>query len=388
MAFDPLDWLQPQLDQLARDHLRRYATMRRGPQGAVIEIDGRRLINFGSNDYLGLAADGRLAAAAMEAVARQGFGSGASPLVTGRSESQADLEQALADFEQTEAALVFPSGFAANVGTVTALAERGDVVFSDAKNHASLIDACRLSRADVQVYRHADAGHLRQLLGTAANYRRRFIVSDTIFSMDGDPAPLVELVELAERFHAVLIVDEAHATGVFGAGGRGLCEALHVEHSVAVRIGTLSKALGSVGGFVAGQRRLIDWLMNRARPFVFSTALPAACHQASLAALQRVREQPARGAELLRRAQRWRAALAERGWNTGQSASQIIPIVVGDPQRTMALAERIRAHGLLVPGIRPPTVPDGESLLRVSVSLAHQEEHGERLLEALMHCQQ
>jgi 8-amino-7-oxononanoate synthase len=383
MAFDPLDWLQPQLDQLADEHLRRYAATRRGPQGAMIEIDGRQLVNFGSNDYLGLAADGRLASAAIAAIEQQGLGSGASPLVTGRTQSQAELEQALAEFEQTEAALVFPSGFAANVGTITALAGRDDVVLSDAKNHASLIDACRLSRAEVRVYRHGDMAQLAQLLGDAAAFRRRFIVTDAVFSMDGDLARLSELTELAQRSRAVLIVDEAHATGVLGPDGRGLCAALGMEHLIPVRIGTLSKAFGSVGGFVVGQQSLIDWLFNRARPFVFSTALPAACHQASLAALQIVREEPSRRDGLLRRAERMRAALRELGWNTGQSASQIIPIVLGDPERTMNLAQRLREQGLFVPGIRPPSVPVGESLLRISLSAAHRPEHDDRLLEAI-----
>jgi 8-amino-7-oxononanoate synthase len=383
MTHDPLDWLDAELEQLSLDHLRRRATSRAGRQGATIEIDGQRLINFGSNDYLSLAADPRLAAAATEAIVNQGFGSGASPLVTGRTASQAELEQALADFEQTEAALVFPSGFAANVGVITSLAGRGDLVLSDARNHASLIDACRLSRADVRVYPHANVAHVNQWLANATNYRRRFLVTDTLFSMDGDLAPLPDLVELAARHRAILIVDEAHATGVFGANGRGVCEALQLEPSVPVRIGTLSKALGSVGGFVAGQRRLVEWLFNRARPLVFSTALPAACHQATLAALRIVRDEPQRRAELLWHAERLRAALSERGWDVGGSASQIIPIVLGDPQRAMTMADRLREHGLMVPPIRPPTVPVGQSLLRVSLSYAHTQNDQDRLLAAL-----
>jgi 8-amino-7-oxononanoate synthase len=349
----------------------------------MIQVDGERLINFGSNDYLGLAADPRLLDAATAAMAKQGFGSGASPLVTGRTDAQAELERALAHFEQTEAALVFPSGFAANLGAVTSLAGRGDVVFSDAKNHASLIDACRLSRADVQVYRHTDLAHLRALLSSAARYRRRFLVTDALFSMDGDVAPLIELVELADQFHAILIVDEAHSTGVFGAGGRGVCEALEVEHLVPVRVGTLSKALGSIGGFVVGERRLIEWLFNRARSFVFSTALPAACHEASRAALRIVQDEPERRAELLRCAARVRAALAEQGWSIGASTSQIVPIALGDPQRTIEMADRLRGQGLLVPGIRPPTVPVGQSLLRISLSWAHSQEDLDHLLSAL-----
>jgi 8-amino-7-oxononanoate synthase len=293
------------------------------------------------------------------------------------------LERELGDFEGTEAALVFPSGFAANLGTLSSLAGRDDVIFSDAQNHASLIDGCRLSRADVHVYAHADVSHLRQLLSHATHYRRRLIVTDTLFSMGGDLAPLPELVDLAQRHDAMLVVDEAHATGVFGVRGRGICESLGVEELVPVRIGTLSKALGSIGGFVAGQRRLIDWLFNRARPQVFSTALPAACHQAAIAALRIVRGEPERRHVLLEHAQELRETLRDQGWSLGHSTSQIVPIVIGDARHTMELAGRLRQQGLLVPGIRPPTVPTGQSLLRISLSSAHSSDDRQRLLSAL-----
>jgi 8-amino-7-oxononanoate synthase len=383
MPYDPLDWLDAELVRLTRDHLLRRATVRAGGQGATIEIDGQQMVNFGSNDYLGLAADPRVAAAAGQGIAQQGWGSGASPLITGRTESQAELERELAAFERTESALVFPSGFAANVGAVTSLAGRGDVIFSDAKNHASLVDGCRLSRAEVQVYAHADVDHLRQLLSAAAGYRRRLIVSDTLFSMDGDLAPLPDLVQLAADHRAMLLVDEAHATGVFGTNGQGVCEHFQLEAAVPVRVGTLSKALGSIGGFVVGQQRLIDWLFNRARPQVFSTALPAACHRAGVAAVHLVRAEPLRRRQLLQRAAALREALRGQGWSVGRSASQIIPLEIGDPQRTMDLAGRLRQRGLLVPGIRPPTVPVGQSLLRISLSYLHQDADCECLLTAL-----
>ena len=248
------------------------------------------------------------------------------------------------------------------------------MVFSDAKNHASLWDGCRLSRADVRAYPHADWRQLDLLLARASGYRRRLIISDSLFSMDGDLAPLVELAEVARRHEAMLLLDEAHATGVFGAGGRGVAEHLGVEQSVTTRVGTLSKALGCAGGFVAGSQPLIDWLVNRARSYIYSTAAPAAISAAALAALEIVVAQPERRQQLLQRAESLRARLVTLGWSPGQSASQIIPIVVGQPQPAVELSQRLRRRGLLVPAIRPPTVPEGEACLRVSLTWGHTEE--------------
>ena len=297
--MNPLSWIDDELAALEQQKLRRRLLTRDGPQSVRLRIDGRELINFGSNDYLGLAADPRLAHAAAEAIEHEGFGSGASPLITGHGAAHRRLEQRLAEFEGTEAALVFSSGFAANAGTIAALVGPGDVVYCDRKNHASLFDGCRLSRADVRVYPHADCARLASLLAESQKYRRRLIVTDGLFSMDGDLAPLAELAELAARHDAMLLVDEAHATGVFGPNGRGVSEHLGVEDGVHVRVGTLSKALGSVGGFVAGSRSLIEWLVNRARPYVFSTAGPAATAAAALAALDIVRNEPERRRRLL-----------------------------------------------------------------------------------------
>jgi 8-amino-7-oxononanoate synthase len=350
--------------------LRTLAT-RESPQGSVISLGGKELINFGANDYLGLANDDRLKTAAREAIEREGFGAGASPLITGRSALHAALERRLAEFEGAEAALVFASGFAANVGTIAALVDRGDCVFADQKNHASLIDGCRLSRAEIHVYRHGDTEDLAELLRSHGDARRRLIVTDSLFSMDGDFAPLREIAELADRYDCMLLVDEAHATGVFGPRGRGICEDLGVEDQVHARIGTLSKALGCAGGFVAGSRKLIAWLVNRARPYVFSTAHPAANAAAALAALEIVERDPQRRNTLLARAEALRTELIQQGCNIGHSESQIIPIRIGAPERTMQLAMRLREQGLLVPGIRPPSVPDGESLLRISLSYEH-----------------
>lgn len=383
MPHDPLSWIDDELSLLEDRHLRRQLAVRTGAQRAVVVVGDRELINFGSNDYLGLAADERLIAAVSTAIKGIGWGSGASPLVTGRGQLHARLEVELAGFEGTAAALLFPSGFAANMGSIAALANSGDVIYSDAKNHASIIDGCRLSHADVVVYPHGDVGALRSMLQDGGRYRRRLIVTDSLFSMDGDFAPLADLAELAESFCAMLMVDEAHATGVFGQHGRGVCELAGVEDRVHVRIGTLSKGLGSIGGFAVGSQSLVDWLANRARSFVFSTASPEAMAAAGLAALQIVRDEPERRAALLERATAVRQALQDRGWSTGKSESQIIPVILGDAASTMEMAARLHDTGLLVPGIRPPTVPDGESMLRVSLSYCHTDEMIDRLLDSL-----
>jgi 8-amino-7-oxononanoate synthase len=371
---DPLDWLKSELDELQRNGLRRSLRVRAGGQGPTIKLDGRRLVNFGSNDYLGLAADRRLVDAAADTLQTGGWGAGASPLVNGRSALHAVLEEALAEFEGTEAALLFSSGFAANAGTIAALVGRGDAVFTDAKNHASLIDGCRLSRAEIHIYRHRDCDHLETLLRAAPHAGRRMIVTDSLFSMDGDLAPLVEIAELRDRFECMLFVDEAHATGVFGSRGRGVAEHLGVEDKIDVKIGTLSKALGCAGGFVCGRRALIDWLVNRARPYVFSTAHPDAGAAAALAAVEIVRNEPQRRQQLLARSAALRERLTSAGWDVGNSQSQIIPIRLGEAARAMQFAERLAEAGFFTPGIRPPSVPEGESLLRLSLCYGHTEQ--------------
>jgi 8-amino-7-oxononanoate synthase len=382
MPHDPTTWIATELAELDAQGLRRTLCERQLGQGAVIRVDGHELVNFGSNDYLGLASH-QCHAAVCTAIDSVGWGAGASPLVVGRGSEHAALERELADFEGTEAALLFSSGYAANVGAIAALAGRSDAVFSDAKNHASIIDGCRLSGATIHVYGHGDIDHLRTLLIAASSARRRLIVTDGLFSMDGDAAPLVELAELAEEFDAMLMVDEAHATGVFGQHGRGISEALGVGDRVHVHVGTLSKALGSIGGFVAGRQVLIDWLANLARSYVFSTASPEAIAASGRAALKLVRQEPHRRTGLLSRAAKVRQQLKTLGWQTGNSTSQIIPLHIGDPDKTLQAAARLRERGLFVPGIRPPSVPQGESLLRISLSYAHDQEMIDRLLREL-----
>ena len=383
MMFDPLAWIDEELAELDAHDLRRRLQTRGGAQGVTIGLGDRPLLNFGANDYLALAADTRLVRAAALAAQAEGLGSGASALIVGRSAAHEQLETRLAQLKQTAAALVFPSGYAANVGTIAALVGRNDAVFSDALNHASIIDGCRLARAEVHVYRHRDVAHLDQLLRDTPVVGRRLVVTDTVFSMDGDLAPLADIAEVAAQQRAMLMVDEAHATGVFGPRGSGLVETLGVEAGVHIRLGTLSKALGSAGGFVCGERRLIDWLLNRARSYVFSTAPPPALCAAALAALDIVRDEPWRREQLLARADHLRERLREQGWNVGSSASQIVPIIVGTPRRALDLSAYLRTAGIFVPAIRPPSVPADGSLLRISLSYAHDDRAIETLLAAL-----
>jgi 8-amino-7-oxononanoate synthase len=380
---NPLAWIETELTALEAANLRRRRVTCTGPQAVTLSVKGRRLVNFASNDYLALAADPRLSQAAVEAARQSGWGAGASPLISGHLHWHERLEAGLAEFEGTEAALVFSSGFAANMGTICALVGRGDAVFGDELNHASLIDGCRLSRAEVLVYPHGDVARLDEMLRSATGFRRRLIVTDTLFSMDGDLAPLAQLAGLAERHQSMLLIDEAHATGVFGGSGRGVAEHAGVDSPGIVRVGTLSKALGCSGGFVAGSRALIEWLVNRARSYMFSTSCPPANAAAALAALEIVQSEPQRRNELLSGAERLRMALREQGWNIGASASHIIPLIVGDSRQALELSARLRERGYWVPAIRPPSVPAGKALLRVSLSWGHTPEMIDGLLAAL-----
>lgn len=409
MANDPLDWIDDSLEALERSDLRRYrrvgihqasnAQIRNSQPEESNQSEQqnkstahRALINFSTNDYLGLANDPRLAEAAKRAAALHGWGAGASPVVSGRTSQHALLEEKLAEFELSEAAILFPSGFAANAGIIPALVEEGDALFADEKNHASLIDGCRLSSAERFIYPHADTQALAELLKTKGPYRRRLIVTDSLFSMDGDFAPIDELGQLAEEHDAMLMVDEAHATGVWGASGRGAVEHFaakspQLEKQVSIRVGTLSKAFGSAGGFVTGERRLIDWLYNRARSYVFSTAPPAALAAAAIEALTLVQQEPERRARVQQLALQVRTQLASDGWNLGNSTSQIIPLVVGSPEVALKLSKHLNETGCYVPAIRPPSVPKGESLLRISLSASHTDDQIKQLLATLRDAQ-
>lgn len=386
--MDPLGWIDEELARLERADLLRTLPPPLGAAGAIVEIAGKQVINFASNDYLGLAADERLTRAAIQTFREQGVGRGASPLVCGRSSLHEQLEHKLAEFFGTEAALLFPTSFAANAGIIPALVDEGDAIYGDVKNHASIIDGCRLSRAERHIYPHVDTQALSELLAQGGHYRRRLIVTDTLFSMDGDLAPLVELATLAKQYDTMLMVDEAHAIGVFGATGRGVVEHFAAEHpeiveQVSIRVGSFGKALGAAGGFACGSAALVRWLANRARTYVFSTAHPAAISAAGLVALDLVDREPERRQGLVERAANLRRRLKEQGWNTGQSVSQIIPVVIGSAEQTMRISSALRERGIWAPGIRPPSVPEGESLLRLGFTAAHTDEMVERLLEGL-----
>jgi 8-amino-7-oxononanoate synthase len=382
----PFTWLNDELQRLEREGLRRR------PREVVplghgwCEVDGRRVRNFASNDYLGLAADPRVIAGAAHALMTFGGGAGASPLVTGRTAAHVELERKLAEFEGAPAALLFPSGFAANSGTIAALAGPGDAVYCDRLNHASLIDGCRLSRARFRVYPHVDCKSLEKLLAKDQDARRKLIVTDSVFSMDGDAAPLDRLCDLAERHGAMLLIDEAHATGIFGQHGRGQAEEQGIERRPpVVRVGTLSKALGAQGGFVTGSPDLIDWLFNAARPQMFSTALsPGACG-AACASLEIVQREPERRSRLSEASKRLREELRTAAIDVPESAcGPIIPVIIGDNARTLELAAALEERGHLVGAIRPPTVPQGTSRLRISLSAAHSQEDFDRLAADLV----
>lgn len=337
--------------------------------------DGQRVRNFSGNDYLNLAQHPQVIAAAQAALAECGVGAQGSALVCGRTPWHVELESRLAEFEGADAAILFPTGMAANMGTIAALAGDEDILFCDRLNHASLIDGCRLSGAKLRVYRHQELDRLAQHLANAHAFRRRFIITDSVFSMDGDLAPLPALCDLANQHQADLIVDEAHATGVFGPTGRGLCEHFGVEQRVAVRIGTLSKALGALGGFVTGSNELIETLWNSARTQMFSTALPPAVCAAASAALEVLVREPERPQQLQRLCQEFRRELSAYGVEVlSPSIGPIVPILTGTPELTLHLAEKLEKRGYLVGAIRPPTVPQGTSRLRISVSLAHASE--------------
>ncbi len=383
MSREPLAWIDDALARLEQSSLLRVASTRSGGPTATVVLDGTTYVNFSSNDYLGLATDDKIERVVAASVRLQGWGSGASPVVTGRGEAHAALEAKLATFERAEAALLLPTGYGANAGTIPALVGRGDSVFSDAKNHASIIDGCRLSGARIIVFDHGDVDDLRRKIATETD-GRRLIVTDGLFSMDGDLAPLPEIADIADEYGAMLMVDEAHATGVFGQHGRGVCEYFGVESRVSLRVGTLSKALGSHGGFVVAEDRVIQWLRNRARSYVFSTAAPDVVALAGIAALDIVHAEPERRVELLRLADRLRERLRAGQLNLGQSCSQIVPIFLGSAERTIQVTAALRDRGFLVPGIRPPSVPVGESLLRISVSYAHSPEMIEELAETIL----
>jgi len=371
--------LHTSLAQLADTHQRRLRRCAEAISTTECVLDGRRCVSFATNDYLGLTRHPKVLRAFADAASERA-GAGASPLISGRSRLHLQLEQKIAEFESAESAILFPSGFAANMGTLTALVGARDAVFCDRENHASLIDGCRASAGKFFVYDRTDLGRLAEAIE-----RRRdqfdgvFLVTDTVFSMDGTLANLPQLCDIAETYNATVVVDEAHATGVFGALGRGVCELQDVEDRVGVRIGTLSKALGGLGGFVAGSNVLCEWLWNTARSQFFSTALPPAVCSAATAAFQVIQDEPARRYLLAKRSEFARQLLKESGFELifdtlSPPGSPIIAVLMGEDERAVQVCGRLLEAGFFLPAVRPPTVAAGTARLRMSICCDHSEE--------------
>jgi glycine C-acetyltransferase/8-amino-7-oxononanoate synthase len=362
--------IQDRLDEIRNRGLYRRMRCVSGPQGPRVLLDGKPVLLLCSNNYLGLADHPRVREAAAEAAMRYGAGSGASRLISGNMTIHRRLEEQLAGFKRSEACLLFGSGYLANAGVVSALAREGDVVFSDALNHASIVDGCRLSRAETFVYDHGDVDHLEWGLRQAEG-RGSLIVTDGVFSMDGDVAPLERIVELGQRYDARVMVDEAHGTGAVGPEGRGAVAEAGLEDEVDVIVGTLGKALGSYGAYVCCDKQMAKFLINTARTLIFSTALSPPAVAAAMAALELLREQPRRVEKLQRNAAVLREALTEEGLPVPEGATQILPVVVGDAAEAVLASERALEKGVFAQAIRPPTVPAGSSRLRLTVMASH-----------------
>ncbi len=376
-------FLEGELAARREADLYRRRRVSESPAGAEIVIDGRRLLNFASNDYLGLAGHPEVAKALARGAARWGAGSGAAHLVTGHQAPHHALEAELAAFTGRPRALLFSTGYMANLGIVAALLGRGDTVFEDRLNHASLLDAGILSRARLRRYAHADAGDLETRLA-AAESGRRLVVTDGVFSMDGDVAPLPALAATCARHDAWLMVDDAHGLGVHGEGGRGSLAAAGLgEDEVPILMGTLGKAFGTFGAFVAGSEALIEYLIQAARPYVYTTALPAAVAEATRAALRLALTEDWRREKLATLVQRFRQGAAELGLPLMESETPIQPVLLGSAERALEVSARLQEAGILVPAIRPPTVPEGTARLRITFSAAHSEAQVDRLLAAL-----
>jgi len=368
------------LNLLKQKNLSRHIDDRESPQGPRIMIQGREFLHFSSNDYLGLANHPSIIDKANESMSRYGFGAGASRLLSGGSILHHQLEEKIAQVKNTEAALVFNSGYAANTGTIPALADGDTVLFSDELNHASIIDGCRLSRAETVVYNHKDMMHLEEYLKqkTAA---KKIVVTDTVFSMDGDITPLREIIRLCRTYNAYLYIDDAHATGVMGKGKGALAHFDIDPEPWIIQMGTFSKALGSFGAFLAGSADIIKWILNTARSFMYSTALPSCIIAASIAALELIENNPQIINQLWTNRDKAAQGILAAGYDIMGSESPIIPIRTGSVENTLRIAKHLFEQGILAPAIRPPTVK--ESRIRITVAAAHTHEDIERLIEAL-----
>jgi glycine C-acetyltransferase len=382
---DPLRYLGDELDTLKAQGLYRQLRIVEDEQRAHTTVDGRSVVNLSSNNYLGLTTHPRLRERALEAVQQFGVGSGSVRSIAGTMAIHMELERRLAEFKHTEAVVVFQSGFTANAGTVSSILTREDVVISDALNHASIIDGCRLSRAAIKVFPHKDVDAARILLQELPAAQRKLLITDGVFSMDGDLGPLPALCDLAEEFGCIMMVDDAHASGVFGRNGRGTVDHFGVHGRVDVQVGTLSKAMGGLGGYVAGSRDLIDFLYHRARPFLFSTSHPPAVAAACIAAIDVLLEEPELIDRLWENTRFFKAGLAAHGFDTGISESPITPVIVGDGTLAMQLSDRLFQEGVFAQGIAFPTVARDKARVRTIVTATHTRDDLQFALDVFKH---
>ena len=380
--MDSHDWLDTECAALEQAGLRRHLrTVMSAPTGTIY-LDGRDVVLLGSNNYLGLSTHPQVIAAAVEATQVFGTGASGSRLISGNTERYTTLETNLAKTKNTEAALVFSSGYAANTSIIPVLAGAGDLILSDTLNHASIIDGCRLSRATTKVYQHCDVEHLKTLLSESTAFRRRLIVTDGVFSMDGDIAPLPDIYEIATRYDAMLLVDDAHGFGVLGRDGRGTVSHFGLESEGIIQMGTLSKAIGALGGYIAGRHALVELLINKARGFIFTTGLPPATLAAANAALDVMRSSPDLRQRLFSHAKCLKTALTHLGYTLLPSETQILPVVLGSPQRATSIAEALLTEGVFAPAIRPPAVPPDTSRLRLTVMATHTKTEIQQAIDA------
>ena len=380
--MDPLRFVDAHVRDLRERGLFRPLTVLESPQGPRIRIGGRELINMSSNDYLGLANDPILRQAAMAGAETWGGGAGAVRTIAGTLDVHEALEAEIAAWKGVEATLVFQSGFAGNLGTIPALVGRGDIILSDELNHASIIDGCRLSRAEIRRFAHADADSLRDQLAACASDQRKLVVTDGVFSMDGDIAPLPDICDAAEDFGAMVMVDDAHGSGVLGRGGRGSVDHFGLHGRVQVQLGTLSKAIGSMGGYIAGSQALRDYLTHTARPVLFSTSHPPAVVETTRAAIRVLSREPDRVEKLWDNARFFKQGLSDLGMDLGRSATPITPVIVGEAERAHALSDRLRQRGVFVQSVAFPTVPRDAARVRAMVSAAHSRDDLTRAIDA------
>ena len=378
-----MKYISDELEKIKKSGLYRELNIVESVQGTHLEIKGKTYLTFCSNNYLGLANHPVIIKAVKDAVEKYGWGAGASRLVSGNMKLHEALESEISRFKGKEASIVFPTGYMANIGTISSLVSKGDLVICDKLNHASIIDGCRLSGADFRVYPHCDMEKLENILRKSSKYHQKLIVTDTVFSMDGDLAPLSDIVRIASKYNAMVMADEAHGAGVFGKMGRGVVEHFNLSKKVSIIMGTLSKAVGSLGGYVSGDADLINFLRNKARPFMYTTALPPAVCAASIAGIRLIRENASLRTSLWNNVRYLREKLDLLNINVTSSESPIIPILIGDAKKAVDVSAFLYKKGILIPAIRPPTVPARSSRLRMTVMSTHTREEMERLLDVL-----